>query len=320
MTPLVRHLAPTLGLIAAITSIDFVVGCGEKPKAGPTVAGPVEGRKFVVGDQPAPAATAPAVSPPDVATPASGGKEPVPAATAPTDSRKKRDQWRDAKLAGEDPGIGYTGATPVKGPSPATPSDPAKPATPTPPSTSPAAASTPAATASDSPAPFVDPNNPNFVPADRKAAAQFDPKSLKEIEGHLDVPFTVLAGFEFTGMVGAAGVKDEKGEKHTIPDNIKALDGKKVVITGYMMPIDFEDGGTNEFVLTRVIPSCFYCQPPQLNDWVEVKIKDGKRVPYVPDGPVNAFGTIQIGEVVEDGFVVALYRMTATKAPLAPQH
>lgn len=353
MRDLLRR-AGSIALLAAMSA--FLAGCGEKPKAGPAGQGPVEGRKFVSGEKAATPAARPekdvavAKAPVEVpaastvkdfaATPASGepkaaSGEPKPASgepAAPTvDPRKKRDDWRDAKLAGENPGTGYTGATPVKvqpGTVPPAPpaasvpqaspaaTSPVAPASPT----APTAPATPAAAATDSPAPFVDPNNPNFVPADRKVADKFDIKSLKEIDGHLDLPFGVISGYEFAGTVGATVVKDSKNEKRSIPDAIKQLNDKKVVITGYMMPIDFEDGGTNEFVLTRVIPSCFYCQPPQLNDWVEVKIKDGKRVPYIPDGPVTAYGTLKVGEVVEDGFVVALYRMTAIKAPAAPQN
>jgi len=192
------------------------------------------------------------------------------------------------------------------------------------------------------PAPYADPNNPDFVPADRNLYKKFDIATLKQIDGYLSVAFADLSGFPYSGMVGApdpAPVEDNtkatdakttdakttdakttdtktdepKEPKHSIPDAIKALDKKKVAIKGYMMPIDFEDGGTNEFVLTRNIPSCFYCQPPQLNDWVEVKMKDGKRVPYIPDGIIELYGTLDVGEQREDGFIVNLYRMTGEK-------
>lgn len=167
---------------------------------------------------------------------------------------------------------------------------------------------------------FVDPNNPNFIPPDRKAAANFDPSELKKRGDYYNLPFMVLAGYNYpTNIYVPAGPNDpraegaEKHEDREIPEGVRELDDKKVVIRGYMMPIDFEDGGTNEFILSRVIPSCFYCQPPQLNDWVEVKTKGGKRVPYYPDSPIDVYGTLTVSELIEDGFVVSLYRFEADK-------
>ncbi len=198
---------------------------------------------------------------------------------------------------------------------------------------------------------FVDPNNPNFIPPDRQFVANFELNDLKRISleagqeveavqpvwslvsyvpglsepahgagnfgrGYLELPFMLLAGYDYpTNLFVEA--KPKEGEpvkpKPQIPYKIKSLNMQNVAIKGYMMPIDFEDGGTNEFILSRVIPSCFYCQPPQLNDWVEVRIKGGKRVPYYPDSAIIVYGQFEVGEMLEDGFVVNLYRVEAVK-------
>ena len=172
----------------------------------------------------------------------------------------------------------------------------------------------------DTPAPFVDPNNPDFVPADRTLAKKFDIKKMKLVDGFYDLTFLTLSGYDYPSNIYVPQGEDDpkakdalKHQDREIPKNILALDGKKVHIKGYMMPIDFEDGGTNEFILTRVVPSCFYCQPPQLNDWVEVRMKEGKRVPYFPDSPIIISGKLEVGEKQEDGFVISLYTMEAVK-------
>ncbi|MEX2216728.1 MAG: DUF3299 domain-containing protein [Phycisphaeraceae bacterium] len=234
-------------------------------------------------------------------------RAPLPAVTV-ADARKRRDEWRAAKNAkavkNDPPGTVYTDpntGNPTLDPEKAIglKVDPPK-----------------------TPADFVDPDNPDLKPADRTTAEKFDHTKAPVIDGAIHVPFATLSGYTYASMIGVKEEPDADKSKQdpnrVIPQPIKAINGKQVVIEGYMMPIDFEDGGTNEFILTRVIPSCFYCQPMQLNDWIEVKMAGGKRVPYVPDAPIRVFGTIKVGEVYEDGFIVCLYQITGTKVDKAP--
>ncbi len=282
-------------------------GCSQAD--APKVGGPVEGKRLD-GAQVADATAEKKTTPPEAPE--------TPETNLPENEKKKRDEWRDKKTGKPDENDPIAQANITLRPS----LDPNKQIDKN--------AADPAAKKPENPTdlvkplldpdaenPFFDPNNPDFIPADRNRYKTFDIGKLEKSGGHLVVPFMDLSGFPYTGMVGAPEpAKDGKEPakpEFTIPDAIKALDGKQVVIAGYMMPIDFEDGGTNEFVLTRQVPSCFYCVPPQLNDWVEVKMKDGKRVPYVPDGLIELYGVIEVGEMKEDGFVVNMYRMTGTK-------
>ena len=261
------------------------------------------------------------------------------------DEKKKREEARTKALAkaGVDTKQPYTGATPTPGATPATTDptrpvdpktiDPTKPVDPKVADPTKVVGTDPAkpdpikvAVVDPTKQPIkvgpVDPNTPSpgelpeHLKADREAIKKFDASKLKVVNGYTEVPYSALAGYDFPTVIAAENGKDKDNRK--IPDEVKKLHGKEVVIQGYMMPIDFEDGGTNEFVLTRIIPSCFYCQPPQLNDWIEVKIKDAKRVPYVPDGPILVSGKLEVGEKFEDGFVVSLYRLTGVKVEKAP--
>ena len=296
-------------------AVALLVGCGEpgEPKANTGGAGRAEGkplRPAATGDQAAadandaandaarPDAIGDAAQATDVA---SDGADAValddPDAEA---QRQRRLEWRQERAAAAA-GTSADKAAPDK----AAASD----------ATS-ASADDSSASSADTSVPFVDPNNPDYIPADRTRAKNFDHSKLKPVDGFLHVPFMALAGYSYpTQIYVPQGADDpraaaaEAKQKREIPKNILALDGKKVTIQGYMMPLDFENGGTNEFILTRVIPSCFYCQPPQLNDWIEVKTAGGKRVPYFPDSPINVSGTLRVSELREDGFVVNLYRM-----------
>jgi hypothetical protein len=144
-----------------------------------------------------------------------------------------------------------------------------------------------------------------------------------KIPGFAAIGFPALAGFDFEHGDPPAALKDpatkpdasivDKTQLDRIPKTIVSLDGKKIAIQGFMIPIDFQDGGTNHFILMRSIPACLYCQRPEINSWVDVQITGGKRVPYV-DTPLTVAGTIDIGpEFAKGGYVVSLYRLAAER-------
>lgn len=172
-----------------------------------------------------------------------------------------------------------------------------------------------------------------FIPgvlADPGAAAlptAADLPEVKTVEGYAPVGFAKLAGYTYetdAAIVGAhtppvaleagekAGAEKKKGDEQ-IPADVKALSGKPITVQGFMVPIDFRKGGSNEFILVSVIPSCFFCQVPMPNQWVEVKMKDGERVPYPGDELITVAGTIEIGAKFEGEYFQSLYRMEGHK-------
>lgn len=146
---------------------------------------------------------------------------------------------------------------------------------------------------------------------------------VKEVEGYTPVGFAKLAGYTYETDAAVAGAHTPPGAAETtkpadsekrkgdeqIPEDIKALHGKAITVQGYMVPIDFRRGGSNEFILVSVIPSCFFCQVPMPNQWIEVKIKDGERVPYPGDELITVAGTIDIGAKFDGEYLQSLYRM-----------
>lgn len=116
-------------------------------------------------------------------------------------------------------------------------------------------------------------------------------------EGYKRLSWDTLGGFEYReGMELPAGVKD--------------LDGKKVAIAGYMITLaEVED--IHEFLLVESGWSCCFGVPPDVNQVLEVRIPEDAQGVEFTTMPVVLAGTLDVGEQVEDGFVISVYRMTA---------
>jgi hypothetical protein len=102
-----------------------------------------------------------------------------------------------------------------------------------------------------------------------------------------------------------------------IPDRIKALSGKKVALTGFMMPIDHDADGSKEFVLNGSYDMCGFGGPVAINQWVMVNYTGNGRVPYT-HLPMTVFGELEVGEEYGEGRLISIYRMKA-KAASTPQ-
>ena len=87
-----------------------------------------------------------------------------------------------------------------------------------------------------------------------------------------------------------------------LPKEIRDLDGKTIVISGYMQS-QFRDE-RKTFLL--VSDSCQCSGTPSPHHFVEVTLDD--KTEYKP-GQLTFMGTLSVGEVEEDGFVKSLYRL-----------
>jgi hypothetical protein len=105
----------------------------------------------------------------------------------------------------------------------------------------------------------------------------------------------------------------ELAPKSRIPDDVKALNGKKVSLNGFMMPIDQAPEGSREFVLNGNFDMCGFGGPVSINQWVVVKYMGSGRVPYT-HLPMTVFGELEVGEEHRDGQLFSIYRMKAKAA------
>lgn len=103
-----------------------------------------------------------------------------------------------------------------------------------------------------------------------------------------------------------------KPPKDQIPAKIKALNGEEVIVVGFMVPIEItREGKVKSFALTVNQTFCCFGVPPAMNEWVMVEMEEGKTAPYTMDIPVAAYGKFAVGEEIEDGYVLSIYRMTS---------
>ena len=93
-----------------------------------------------------------------------------------------------------------------------------------------------------------------------------------------------------------------------IPETVKSYDQKKVALRGFMLPLKVEGGLVTEMLIMKDQTMCCYGATPRINDWVSVRMKN-KGVRPLMDLPVTLFGTMRVGEMRENGYLVGIYSM-----------
>ena len=92
-------------------------------------------------------------------------------------------------------------------------------------------------------------------------------------------------------------------------EQIKALNGKKVSITGYMATLS-PISGKYIYLMNMPYQSCPYCVPntTQLANTMAVYAPAGKTFPYT-DQAIRVTGTIQVGDATDEFGYVSAYRI-----------
>lgn len=132
-----------------------------------------------------------------------------------------------------------------------------------------------------------------MLEAEKKLADLIKSGKIKGIDKIL--PFD-----ELTSWVYEDGLKG-------MPKRIKELSGKKVMMTGFMLPID-EVQNIKEFLLVQSLWSCCYGSPPDIHGIVRVVMPKGKTTDYFFD-PLKLIGTFKVEATVMDGYCVDIYQL-----------
>lgn len=93
------------------------------------------------------------------------------------------------------------------------------------------------------------------------------------------------------------------------PKVVTELNGKRVRIGGYIVPLDFDATNIKEFLLVPFVGACIHVPPPPANQIIYVKIEKGMDVGGTFD-PVTVSGTIRT-DVAFTGLADAGYTMDA---------
>ena len=86
--------------------------------------------------------------------------------------------------------------------------------------------------------------------------------------------------------------KDIMGRRLAIRQSVvAALDGEKVRVPGYMLPLEFDNKSVSEFFLVPYVGACIHVPPPPENQMIFVNAEDGIEIKGLYD-PVWVAGTI----------------------------
>lgn len=124
--------------------------------------------------------------------------------------------------------------------------------------------------------------------------------------GFRSVGFEQLCKFAYPIKPNGTRGTLANGDTPCIPQDVKELDGEKVCLSGFLIPMTYEAKG-RAFLLTKNQMLCCYGQTPKVNEWAIVTMKEP--VPAVLDKPVVISGQLRVGEVKEKDVVLSLYRL-----------
>jgi hypothetical protein len=101
-----------------------------------------------------------------------------------------------------------------------------------------------------------------------------------------------------------------------VPAVVADLDGKRVRIGGYVVPLDFEATNVKEFLLVPFVGACIHVPPPPPNQIIYVKTAKGFDVSGSFD-PVYVTGTIRVASqytgLAETGYSIDAEKVETRK-------
>lgn len=86
-------------------------------------------------------------------------------------------------------------------------------------------------------------------------------------------------------------------ETGAAPEALLALDGKRVIIAAFIVPLEDDMQSADEFLLVPYFGACVHTPPPPPNQMVYVKMKDKKTVKIGWWDPVHFVGVLHLKEV-----------------------
>ncbi len=152
--------------------------------------------------------------------------------------------------------------------------------------------------------PAVDGTEPDADENEGEAAADGGipkPRKLgkRQDNGLLLLTFEDLSFFEWFNPHDMtpeekASREDELFLPPSVPDEVLALEGSKVIVEGFMIPMEFKDGQVTSFLLAKSLQGCCYGVSPLPHELVEVTMPEGEGSYYVQWEPVYVTGKLTI--------------------------
>lgn len=100
----------------------------------------------------------------------------------------------------------------------------------------------------------------------------------------------------------------------SIPKEILELNGKKIAIKGFVIPLANSGQYIQEFLFADSLVTCMFCAMMGYDQWMIVKTVDPKGFRWREnqyEKPVTIYGTFEVGPEFENGQFTSLYRFKA---------
>ncbi len=153
-----------------------------------------------------------------------------------------------------------------------------------------------------------------------EGADPLDPASYdwaKDDEGHWIIGYGDLSLAEADKDLRLDALvypEEYEGEDIHFPDRIRALDGQKVALTGYMIPLRWDENRVPHFMLVRDLLQCCFGGAPEPDEWVDVDMAP-EGTTYWAYVPVVVRGTFKLaGQSDEAGYATGAFAIKATDA------
>lgn len=98
------------------------------------------------------------------------------------------------------------------------------------------------------------------------------------------------------------------GKIEDVPERYRALDGKKVMLTGEMYVANATGPELKKFELVYSIQKCCFSGEPQVQHFIKATPSDGKPMPYY-GGLVKVKGTLKVNVTYDAGKVSSVYHI-----------
>ena len=129
------------------------------------------------------------------------------------------------------------------------------------------------------------------------------------VSGYAKVHFSQLAGFKYRPPPQPVPAGEAPPDAVAqVLELIRRLDGRKVVLSGFMLPLKLENGFATEFFLLSNSSLCCYGIMPEMNEWIHVRMR-AEGLPPVQDVPVFLAGKLQVKARWEGGYLTGIYDM-----------
>ncbi|HXN34648.1 MAG TPA: DUF3299 domain-containing protein [Opitutaceae bacterium] len=134
-----------------------------------------------------------------------------------------------------------------------------------------------------------------------------------DVDGvYLKLGFDRLSAYKFVAPdydpLANPKARPPTGEEQ-IPAIVKSWNGRKAVVTGFMLPTKLDNGKAVEFLLMANQMACCYGTVPNMNDWIIVRSPKG--VPVTQDVPISFRGTFTVSAAFESGYMTGIYELDA---------